>query len=113
MQVTRHDAFGYTINSESPWLTYDVANPGIDATSGPANNEPFVLSGQGGNTFPVAFNQTNLQNNASLGLLMVYPHNAAGQRTQVITAVAPLALSSAVSRNDAGSHALRYRHARR
>ena len=103
VQVTRHDAFGYTINSESPWLTYDVANPGVDASSGAATNEPFVLNGQSGQTMPVAFNQTNVQNNGSLGLLMVYPHNGPDQRTQVIPAIAPLAISSAVSRMTHGS----------
>ncbi len=103
VQVTRHDAFGYTINSETPWLTYDVANPGLDASSGQAMNEPFVLSGQNGATVPIAFNAANFQSNASLGLLMVYPHNASGQRTQVITPLAPLALASAVSRKMQGA----------
>ena len=68
VQVTRHDALGYTINSESPWLTYDVANPGIDASSGTATNEPFVLNGQPAQTLPLVVNQTNILNNASLGL---------------------------------------------
>ena len=102
IQVTRHDAFGYTINSESPWITYDVAHPGIDASSGTATNEPFVLNGQPSQTLPVLVNQTNIQNNGSLGLLMVYPHNGTSQRTQVIPAVAPLAVSSAVSRMTQG-----------
>ena len=57
VQATRHDAFGYTVNSESPWITYNVANPGIDASSGTATNEPFVLSGQPGQTQPVVFNR--------------------------------------------------------
>ena len=34
---------------------------------------------------------------------MVYPHNATGQRTQVIPAVLPLAISSAVSRMTHGA----------
>jgi hypothetical protein len=105
VQVTRHDALGYTVNSESAWITYDVANPGIDASSGTATNEPFVLNGQPGQTLPVLVNQTNIQNNGSLGLLMVYPHNASGQHTQVIPAVTPLAVGSAVSRLMHGANA--------
>ncbi len=96
VQVTRHDALGYTVNSESPWLTYDVSHPGVDASS-PTGAEPFVLSGQPGATLPVVVNQANYQNNASLGLLMVYPHNAAGNRTQVVTVGAASAARLAIS----------------
>jgi hypothetical protein len=98
VQVTRHDAFGYTINSESPWLTYDVANPGIDASSGTGMNEPFVLNGQPGQTMPVTYSPTNVQANSSLGMLVVYPHNATGERAQVVPLAGPLAMTAAVSR---------------
>jgi subtilisin family serine protease len=105
VQVTRHDAFGYTVNSESPWLTYDVANPGIDASSPTTTLEPFMLNGQPAQSFGVTVNQTNIVNNGSLGLLMVYPHNATGQRTQVIPAQLPLAINGAVSRKTQGGTA--------
>jgi subtilisin family serine protease len=98
VQVTRHDAFGYTINSESPWLTYDVANPGLDPSSGNGNNEPFVLNGQPGLTFLAGYSASNLQANGSLGMLLVYPHNATGARTQVVPLAGPLAMTAAVSR---------------
>jgi hypothetical protein len=98
VQVTRHDAFGYTVHSESPWITYDVANPGLDATSGTSMVEPFVLNAQPGQTVPVALNRNNATTNSSLGLLMVYPHNATGERAQVVPLPGPLAIASAVSR---------------
>jgi hypothetical protein len=102
VQVTRHDALGYTVNSESPWLTYDVANPGIDSSSPTTTLEPFMFNGQPATNVGVAVNQTNIINNGSLGMLMVYPHNAMGQRTQVIPAQLPLAINSAVSRKTQG-----------
>nr|MBA2432777.1 S8 family serine peptidase [Chthoniobacterales bacterium] len=103
VQVTRHDYLGYTVHSESPWLTYDVANPGIDASANAGVNEPFVLNAQPGQTFTAAVNPANIQSNSSQGLLMVYPHNATGDRTQVISTAAPLALTEAVSRKTHGS----------
>lgn len=90
VQVTRHDALGYTVNSETPWLTYDVSRPGVDASS-PTGTEPFVFNGQSGTNIPVAVNLANYQTNGSLGALLFYPHNAPGARTQIVTVSAPAA----------------------
>jgi hypothetical protein len=73
-----------TYVSETPWLTYDLTAPGVDASGGIAN-EPFVLRpATAANTFPVAVNQQNFQANRSRGMLVVYPHNAPAARAQTI-----------------------------
>lgn len=81
--VTRHDAFGYTVNSQSPWITYDVSHPGVDASS-PVGNEPFVINAQPGTQVSVVTNLTNYAANGSRGVLVFYPHNGPGARTQVL-----------------------------
>ena len=89
VQVTRHDGLGYTVNSETPWLTYDPTRPGVDASSAAGVNEPFVLNGQPNQAVAVALNQANMQGNGSLGLLMLYPHNAPGNRVQTLSVSVP------------------------
>lgn len=69
--------------SDTPYLTYDVARPGIDA-SGAVANEPFLLNANSGGTSPVIVNGPNFSNNRSLGVLAVFPHNGPGNRTQVV-----------------------------
>lgn len=82
VQVTRHDALGYTVHSESPWLAYDIARPMVDASS-PTGLEPFVFNAQPGVVIPVALGLARRQTFDALGLLLFYPHNPAGQRTQI------------------------------
>lgn len=74
--------------TRSPWLSYDVSRPGIDASS-PTGLEPFVASGQDGTRLPLATSVANFRNNASLGVLVFYPHNAPGERAQAIPVLAP------------------------
>jgi subtilisin family serine protease len=75
---------GVTI-SESPWLTYDVARPGIvfDNTDEPS----MVVPVDGGGTLQslqFTSNGENLSTNQSRGLLMLYPMNADADRAQAI-----------------------------
>ncbi|MEP6600914.1 MAG: S8 family serine peptidase [Nitrospirota bacterium] len=74
-----------TFVSETPWLTYDVSQPGLDASSGTAY-EPFVFTAAPAGTLPVAVNRAYYQANRSLGMLMVYPHNGPGTRVQTVLA---------------------------
>lgn len=75
-----------TLESETPWLSYDCARPGIDA-SGPASvNEPFLFNANNGGSVTVSANGPNFSANRSIGALAVFPHNAPGNRSQVILA---------------------------
>jgi hypothetical protein len=80
-------AAGATVTT-MPFVPYDVSRPGIDtSSSGGAVNEPYLMNVLNpGQTFPVTVNTANFRNNASLGMLMVYPHNAPGSRAQAIIA---------------------------
>lgn len=71
--------------SETGWLTYDVANPGLDASIGfGAGGEPNMLADLPGENFPVAYNGANYQANGSQGLLLIHLHNGAGNRSEVV-----------------------------
>ena len=98
-KVTSSFFFG-TFLSETPWLTYDVSQPGVDASVGTAN-EPFVTVAAAANTIPVDVNTARHAANRSLGLLMVYPHNASTTRVQ--TVLAPPQLNTVVSRKTHGT----------
>jgi hypothetical protein len=81
-----------------PFVPYDVSRPGIDtSSSGGAVNEPYLMNVLNpGQTFPVTVNTSNFRNNAALGMLMLYPHNAPGSRAQAIIAPSgfPLVINS-------------------
>lgn len=61
----------------TPTLTYDAANQGLytDNTG---------LSIAAGTELPVYYDLTNFTNNNSRGLLIMHPHNASGNRTEVL-----------------------------
>lgn len=71
--------------SLTPWLTYDVARPGVVVTN---LDEPTLLTpvDTGGTmqSFQISSNAENLTVNATQGLLMLYPMNAPGTRAQTI-----------------------------
>ncbi len=75
--------------SSTPWLTYDVARPGLVFTN---TDEPSLVTpvnDQGQlQSLQVTSNAGNLGVNGSLGMLMLYPMNAPGARAQTV----PIAL---------------------
>jgi hypothetical protein len=80
-----------TFTQTTPWLTYDVAKPGLD-TSGPvAANEPFLNVGTPGDSFDANINTSQYNANRSLGLMFVSLWNAPGDRVQSVRAPAQLA----------------------
>lgn len=83
--------------SQTPWLTYDVLQPGVRLSVGqqpvlePSLSVPFDAAGV---SQPVTLqtNATAFAANNSQGILMLYPMNAAGNRAQVV----PVALADGV-----------------
>uniref|UniRef100_UPI0035B551F9 S8 family serine peptidase n=1 Tax=Symbiobacterium terraclitae TaxID=557451 RepID=UPI0035B551F9 len=75
-----HYRFG--LIDETPWYTYDYANPGLDFTDG-AEGQPtyFADPGRG---IPVAFNRAAYEANGSKGVLLLHNLNARGNRAQVV-----------------------------
>ncbi len=78
-----------TYNSETPWMTYDLAKPGVDASVAVAN-EPFVLNAIGGSSTSATINTPQYNGNRSLGVMMLYPWNAPANRVQTVRAPAQL-----------------------
>ncbi|MBS0661073.1 MAG: S8 family serine peptidase [Verrucomicrobia bacterium] len=76
-----------SLAAETPWISYDCARPGVDASGLAGTNEPFVYTPNGASV-PLALNGPNFSANRSIGALAVFPHNAAGNRSQIIPAVA-------------------------
>jgi hypothetical protein len=66
---------------ESPFLTYDLANPGFDLEGG--NFEPFYYPDVP-STIHVGFNGNNFQSNGSMGVWLVHMHNGSGQHSDVV-----------------------------
>lgn len=75
--------------SQTPWLTYDVARPGIvfSSTDEPSLSVPVNDQGQL-QSVEITSNSDNLVTNASRGLLMLYPMNAHGSRAQAVPLLA-------------------------
>ena len=72
--------------SETGWLTYDVAKPGLNASVGfGAAGEPNMFPDLPSTSIPVAYNGANYQANGSRGLLLIHMHNGAGNRSEVIS----------------------------
>lgn len=79
--------------SSTPWLSYDVAAPGV---SFPGVQEPSMfpsVDGQGqATTISVQTNAANIGANGTQGILMLYPMNARGDRAEVVPLVLPDAI---------------------
>lgn len=76
---------------ETPYMRFDIANPGVDTTPRGANNditstgtEPFYYVDLPNVKIPVTYNGANLQRNGSKGVLMMHMHNGRGIRGEVI-----------------------------
>jgi len=81
--------------SQTPWLSYDVARPGIvfQNTDEPSLVTPVNASGALQN-LPFTSFVSNLRDSAARGLLMIYPTNAEGARAQSIGITIPEKLFS-------------------
>jgi len=83
--------------SQTPWLTYDVLNPGVSFANGataiaePSMLTPFTTTGTA-NAFSVNTDAGDFAANNSLGVLMLYPMNTLGNRAQVIPVQVPEAV---------------------
>jgi subtilisin family serine protease len=76
--------------SQTPWLSYDVARPGIvvSGTDEPSLVTPVNTQGQL-QSFEFSSNLENLTLNGSAGLLMLYPMNAPNARAQTFPITRP------------------------
>lgn len=95
-QVVTFDRNGNPVD-ETPVLTYDVANPGLDVSNSSAVAgvttvsegggpflEPFFYQDLASNSIPVNYNGTNFQANGSLGVMLLHMHNGDGNRSDVV-----------------------------
>lgn len=80
-----------TLVTTSGWLSYDLANPGVESRPN-GTTEPFLTTGRSGDTVPLSINMTKLAANNSLGALAIYPTNGSGSRAQTISVVTPATL---------------------
>jgi hypothetical protein len=75
----------------TPWMLYDVSRPGVDTSVSGGVQEPYLVNVLApGQTMPVNVNTANFQNNRSLGMLVVFPHNEGGARAQAILPASPV-----------------------
>lgn len=80
--VAEHWTYG--VIDETPWYTYDYANPGLDFTYfGWYDGLPF-WDAQPGNGVPIEYNRANYEANGTKGLLLLHPLNRKGTRAQVV-----------------------------
>lgn len=75
--------------SQTPYLRFDIARPGVDATGPSGALEPFYYNDTPNTNIPVAYNGVNYQTNQSKGVLMVHMHNGRGARTEAISIRSP------------------------
>ena len=93
-QVVTFDRNGDEVD-ETPVLTYDLANPGMEVensavvaqtvfSSSNDHVENFMYKDISTNFIPVNYNGTNFQANGSLGVLLFHMHNGDGNRSDVV-----------------------------
>lgn len=75
---------------DTPYLRFDIAKPGVDASGPSGALEPFYYNDVPNTSIPVAYNGVNYQTNHSRGILMVHMHNGRGARTEAIAIRSPL-----------------------
>lgn len=75
--------------SETPYMRFDIAKPGVDATGPSGALEPFYYNDVPNTNIPVNYNGANYQANGSKGILMVHMHNGRGARTEAISIRSP------------------------
>lgn len=66
----------------TPWLSYDVALPGLDLSGG--EEGPPLYFDLDGESIPVTFNRAGYTANASKGVLLLHHHNATGNHDEVV-----------------------------
>jgi subtilisin family serine protease len=83
-----YDGLTGNLADSTPYLTYDVANPGF--TYGAGIGEPYYFNDLPGN-LAVNYSGANTRNfsTSTKGLLLAHMHNASGQRTDVVAFAAP------------------------
>jgi subtilisin family serine protease len=81
-QVVTFDS-NSAIVDQTPFLFFDAANPGLDATP-PATLEPFFLNDLPTTALNVKYNGTNFQTDGSLGVMVVHMHNGTGNHVDVV-----------------------------
>jgi len=69
--------------ASSPWLTYDLARPGVRLEGG-AGPHGFLLTGRRGTRLTLAVDPARLAAHGSPGILLLHHHNVAGWRAQGI-----------------------------
>jgi hypothetical protein len=67
---------------ETPLLSYDFANPGVNVAGG--HVEPFYFNDVPASSIPVQYSAKNLKSNGSLGVWLMHRHNANGLRSDVV-----------------------------
>jgi hypothetical protein len=87
-RVTTFDRSGSLV-METPYLQFDIARPGVDATGPSGSLEPFYYNDLPNINIPVAYNGVNYQTNRSRGILVVHMHNGRGARTEAIAIRSP------------------------
>jgi subtilisin family serine protease len=103
-RVESYDAPNGDLVDSTPYLTYDVANPGFQ-TSGP-NFEPFWYTDLPGFNLPMQYSGNNVRtfSNSTKGVLLVHMHNAPGDRTEVVAFTAPSISSFAPTSGPVGTN---------
>lgn len=86
---------------ESPLMTYDLANPGLEVdnssaaalakvpSGSPPFFEPFWYQDLTTNSVPVNWNGANFQANGSVGVWLFHAHNGSGLRSDVVKFLKP------------------------
>jgi len=75
-----HNRFGQI--DETPWYTYDFANPGLDFAGGDPRQPTYLA--EPGATLPVVYNRAAYAANGAKGILLLHNFNASGNRAQVV-----------------------------
>jgi hypothetical protein len=79
--VETYDREGNVVDG-SGWITYDLANPGLNAQGG--NAEFVYYLDMPNSTIPVNYNFVNMAANGTKGLLLAHMHNGNGSQADVV-----------------------------
>ena len=87
--VETYDSNTGALQNRTPTMHYDVAKPGFNVAHG--NTEPFYDIDYPGaeQNIPVTYDGQNIQNNNSLGVLLIHRHNGFGNRSEVVSLRSP------------------------
>ena len=114
-QVVTFDRSGNVVD-QTPVLTYDLANPGLEtvnsgAVAGVSKTpsagtfvEPYYYNDVSTNSIPVNYNGTNFQALGSLGVLLMHMHNADGNHSDVVAFRKPTVTSFSPTSGPVGTN---------